>query len=573
MKIVTFFILVCLPFSIYSSYTGYVVNTNPSGSLTNPLPGTLGVFSTSNNQFDTSVPLPQFLPFSFPPVLPPSPGLVIPNDPNNPTAYIVTNTVTPTGSNLFHSGVISVDLTNLTNQAFISVSQPLNILLPPTQSSPAYISPANLLDGSPNAALTLLDTSNNTITSVPLPDNGNGVYYPGIAINSTGSTLYLSYSELTSGPYNFNLVLVDLANFPNPSPSDFTFIPINSNWIAGNVVVTPVGQPAYAYLTSSEDSTLNPFLTIVNLTTTPASVTNLPLPNNQTLVGPLAITPDGSQVYMTTSLGVAVLDTATNTFTTTIPLNTSTSQAVSVAITPDGLFAYVTMQNTVDNVVNEGSVIPIDIATQTVVPTPSPIGTGGYIPTLIAFAPFTETVVLDANPLAGPASGGTLITLTGVGFTGTTSVLFGSNPATFQLLSDNTIVAVSPPGEPGTVVPITVFTTHGRSRPSARCCHLYLPSTFAPTHLRGRQVKNEFATQTDRVNIIRWSPPAKGDEPVSYQIYRDQDLKDLVATIPANEELEFNDHNRKKRPYTYYIVSVNRFGHHSTPERVVVLPN
>lgn len=115
-----------------------------------------------------------------------------------------------------------------------------------------------------------------------------------------------------------------------------------------------------------------------------------------------------------------------------------------------------------------------------------------------------------------------------------------------------------------------MITKHGKSRPSRACCHAYLPSIFAPTHLRGHQVKNEFATQTDRINIIRWSPPADGDIRIDYQIYRDQDLKDLIATIPANGKLEFRDHNCRKRSYTYYIVSLNQHGHHSVPESVTV---
>ncbi|MGO9957198.1 MAG: IPT/TIG domain-containing protein, partial [Solirubrobacteraceae bacterium] len=65
-------------------------------------------------------------------------------------------------------------------------------------------------------------------------------------------------------------------------------------------------------------------------------------------------------------------------------------------------------------------------------------------------------------PSVGPASGGTTVTLTGSGFTGTTEVDFGSTPASsFTVLSDDAIQALAPAGT-GTV-PVTVF---GGSAPS-----------------------------------------------------------------------------------------------------------
>jgi hypothetical protein len=65
-------------------------------------------------------------------------------------------------------------------------------------------------------------------------------------------------------------------------------------------------------------------------------------------------------------------------------------------------------------------------------------------------------------PSVGPANGGTTVTLTGSGFTGTTGVDFGSTPASsFTVLSDDAIQAVAPAGT-GTVA-VSVF---GGSAPS-----------------------------------------------------------------------------------------------------------
>ena len=64
------------------------------------------------------------------------------------------------------------------------------------------------------------------------------------------------------------------------------------------------------------------------------------------------------------------------------------------------------------------------------------------------------------SPTAGPLGGGTLVTITGTGFTGATAVDFGTTPATdLTVVSDTTITADSPAGT-GTV-DVTV-TTPGR---------------------------------------------------------------------------------------------------------------
>ena len=59
--------------------------------------------------------------------------------------------------------------------------------------------------------------------------------------------------------------------------------------------------------------------------------------------------------------------------------------------------------------------------------------------------------VTGISPTSGPAAGGTLVTITGTGFTGATAVDFGTNPATdLTVVNDTTITADSPAGT-GTV--------------------------------------------------------------------------------------------------------------------------
>lgn len=79
---------------------------------------------------------------------------------------------------------------------------------------------------------------------------------------------------------------------------------------------------------------------------------------------------------------------------------------------------------------------------------------------------YTPTPMVDgASPDSGPVTGGTEVTITGVGLYGASEVWFGDTPAQEVTAdSDSEITAVAPEGEEGTV-DITVTTDGGRSEP------------------------------------------------------------------------------------------------------------
>ncbi len=71
--------------------------------------------------------------------------------------------------------------------------------------------------------------------------------------------------------------------------------------------------------------------------------------------------------------------------------------------------------------------------------------------------------VTGVSPAVGPHAGGTVVTVTGTGFTGATSVLFGSNAGTsLTVVSDTTITITSPPHSTGPFN-IHVITPNGKS--------------------------------------------------------------------------------------------------------------
>ena len=93
----------------------------------------------------------------------------------------------------------------------------------------------------------------------------------------------------------------------------------------------------------------------------------------------------------------------------------------------------------------------------------SPAGTSATSPPISSrYTAAAAPTVTGISPASGPAAGGTLVTITGTGFTGATAVDFGTTAATgVTVVSATTITADSPAGT-GTV-DVTVISPAGTS--------------------------------------------------------------------------------------------------------------
>jgi IPT/TIG domain/FG-GAP repeat len=122
--------------------------------------------------------------------------------------------------------------------------------------------------------------------------------------------------------------------------------------------------------------------------------------------------------------------------------------------------------------------------------------------------------VSSIQPVAGPASGGTQVTIHGRGFEGVSAVTFGANPAaSFTVNSSTEITAVSPPASAGSVN-VKVATAAGNS-PAQGVAFTYGIPPAAPTHIHAKAGEGqatvtfeppEGASEEDRSYTVTASP-------------------------------------------------------------------
>ena len=96
------------------------------------------------------------------------------------------------------------------------------------------------------------------------------------------------------------------------------------------------------------------------------------------------------------------------------------------------------------------------------------VTTAGVTDTLVnAFTYVAAPTLASVGPTSGPAAGGTTVTLTGTGLTGTTDVTFDGVPATDVVVVDDSTVTVTTPAHAAGTVDVVVTTSGGSATATA----------------------------------------------------------------------------------------------------------
>jgi len=288
--------------------------------------------------------------------------------------------------------------------------------------------------------------------------------------------------------------------------------------------------------------------------------------NNNTITGQinvglapsaLAISPHGEFVYVTNYVDgnpgtgtMSVVDTMTGMVVDTI---TGFFGPFAVAVTPDGNHAYVTNFGS-NNFSPIGSTVSVvDLNSHMIVGTVDV----GLQPSGIAITPDGRfAYVSNYNTLyAGPnftdltPGQGTVNIID----TATNTVV----PPTIAVGQSPDAITISPDG---LYAYVTNFTSGTVS--------VIALQSFQIT-AKGCKLKRKCSKKGDRINKLTWE--ASGSSlPVSYSLYRDAGLTDLIATVPGSQSKYFDHVSTKQNTYTYYLTGTNEAGTTSEAVKIVV---
>ena len=387
--------------------------------------------------------------------------------------------------------------------------------------------------------INIVDTATNAVTGVVADTNNTFNNPDAIAITPDGTTAYVanfvgnSVSVIDIATNTVTEIVTDLnpATFNEPVA----------------IAITPNGL--YAYVVNYNPGTNNSgSVSVIDINPSSQTynhvlytVTDI----NETFFNPqdLAITPDGTTIYVVNFSGqiqVSIVDVATHTVINSIS-NGSLSSCYAIAITPDGQTAYVVNQS-------PRTVAIIDIADRM-----NPVVEGLVTDAGSTISTPYDIVILPNGQAAYVVNNGnytvSIINTQTNKVTGSmTDLSFYYNP---------NAMAIEPNGEFGYVTNAT----------GNDVCIIYLEASIqAPASMLVQCIVNNFLTRTDIINVITWTVPTSGPQPVKYNIYRDAALTQLVVSSSASNPLEYYDYNRAPgATYSYYIVSIDENNNVSAP--------
>jgi YVTN family beta-propeller protein len=248
-------------------------------------------------------------------------------DLNHTPSYPTGVAVTPDGSRAYVTDAVQyvrvVDTPSNSVIATIAAgSDPEAIVISPDGTT-AYVTSITSMNPPSLASVEVIDTASNSLTATISIGNVLSALLSGIAISPDGTRVYVSNND------GGQIWAIDTASkqvVATISTAVLGFV---------GVSISPDGSRLYAA------SVGNPSAVDVVDTKTNAVVTSIALPGSDVPTR-IALTPDGSHVYVTGETGhVWVIDTAMNSVVTAISV-TAGQPLMDVAFAPDGTHAYVT---------------------------------------------------------------------------------------------------------------------------------------------------------------------------------------------------------------------------------------
>lgn len=412
----------------------------------------------------------------------------------------------------------------------------------------AYVANNNNYGIAGSDNVTVLNLTNNTVATT-INDASFSEPYT-VTINAAGTKAYITNSfstTITVIDIATNTVTAVITGFDGPS----------------GMVITPDGNFAYvnnygAGGMSGMGNTVNVVNLNTNMIVGPAIVVGL-------APASLAITPDGAFVYVINYVDgnvgtgtISIIRTSDN--TVVAPTITGFSGPFAITITSDGNYAYVTNFGS-NNFTPYGTTVSVVDLNSNVITDTIDLG---IQPSGIALSPDDRfAYATNYNSLYSCTTTSTFACSQLTAGQGTVNII---DVATNTVIPPTIAVDQSPDA--------IAITTNGEfayvSNYTSNTVTVIALQTFA-IEAQGSVLSNTFLTQTDLINKLTIS--ATGTSlPVSYSIYRDAALTDLIAVVQATQPLTYYlDHNRQPGvANTYYIVGTNRVGTTSDPVVVTI---
>lgn len=402
----------------------------------------------------------------------------------------------------------------------------------------------------------------------------------GLAISSDDQTLYVINQGSLNPP---SLTAFDLTTSRiNPPAQPSITLPAGTY---NSIALTPRTSPTIPklYIANEASNTLIRY-----------NVTNRLSPSNQQTIvvagfpGGLGVSPTSPRLFIPDLGVIHVVSTETDTTIGDITV-TGATNLYGIAIAPDDSTLFVT-ERTQDRVYAVPNLTPPVVLSPPFVPV-------GITPTEIAITPDQSPLagfeVTSPNPRVGDPVAFSAAGLSGspVGeiatyqwdFDDGTAPVVTTEPTVTHTYNQtgNSEVMLTVTNTAGTsaevIFPTGQEISNNGSSTAIAAKTITVQSTVSdlvcpPTHVEGFQ----FRSFNGKKNIITWEAPQKScgsEQPVSYRIFLDAGLTELLATIPAEsneKEFRFVDSKPGKGKKKYFIVSVDESGNQSLAVKVVI---